>query len=786
MATSGTNAAPTAARSGRLAGAGCALAGAGAVVAYASTSSATLQAALLTAAGATAVVALVVSCVRRRPRPLAPWWLIAVACVLFLGGAVSRPWSLEQAGATRYLADGVTLSGYTALLVALWWLARAHGGLRREVLCDVLITAAAGGLAAVQHLIVPSVLLGQQALALSVLTAVYPFVDVVLVALVLDVLFSAPRHRSHQLLGAAVVALLVGDSWYAWWCTRGLLLAPAVVSTPFLAGYLLMAGAALCVPRGARRPAADGAAAPTGADEAERRRVAVDAWSPRRLAVLGVSLTTVVVLLAVRTGPAGTATRWAGVATVAVVLLLLVVRAVSAVNGQARARAVLAHRASHDPLTGLPNRDELRRLVAERTARPLPPASRHWLLYLDVDGFKRINDSWGHQTGDELLVAVAGRLRHLLGPEATLARLAGDEFVAVVTATRAELEGTAGRLLSGVAEPVRLSTTDAVVTASIGVAELHDGARTALREADAAMYEAKRAGRRRWLLFDETMRTDHGAAIELELDLRRAVDEDGFTLAYQFIVDVDDGRPVGTEALLRWARPGVGAVSPVVFVPVLEETGLVQAVGLWALEEALHQLVAWRGDGLVDDAFRMSVNVSPRQLLDPGFAERVAGLLRECGVEGAGLVLEITESSMLTEADAATANLGALRALGIGLAVDDFGTGYAALSYLRTLPVTRVKIDRSFVCGLGEDGGDSDEALVRAVVAVSRALGLGVTAEGIETPAQRDVVRRLGVRHGQGWLWARAEPAAEVSAALARRRAAPAAPVSGRTATIGA
>jgi len=742
---------------GRLGGAAFALAAAVLVLVYLA-GPPSAQDATLAVAGVTAVAALVVGCVRRRPQPQAPWWLLGVAGALFLAGSALRPWSLAQPGATSYLGDEVTLTGYAALLLALLRLARAHGGLRREVLCDVLITAATGALAAVQHLVVPSVLLGQ-ALGLSVLTAAYPLADVVLVALVLDVLFSAPRHRSHQLLGLAVVALLVGDTWYAWWCREGTLLAPAVVSTPFLIGYLLIAAAALHMPR-----SGGGAGTP-----APRR--GVDAWSPRRLAVLGASLVALLVLVAVGSAAPSPATRWATVAAVAVVLLLLVVRAVSAVNGQARARAVLAHRASHDGLTGLPNREELHRLVELRCAAPRPEGTAHWLLYLDVDGFKRVNDSWGHQTGDELLVEVAGRLRAVAGPQATLARTAGDEFVVVLTATPGAVAACAEELLAAVAAPVRLGASEAVVTASLGVAEVHADVETALREADTAMYQAKRAGRRQWLLHDDTMRTDHGAAIQLEADLRRAVEAEGLAVAYQFVVDVADGRPVGTEALLRWDRPAGGSVSPVAFVPVLEETGLIQTVGLWVLRRALHQLADWRRAGLVDARFTMSVNVSPRQLLDPAFSARVGRLLAECGVDGPGVVLEITESSMLTEADAATDNLAALRALGVGLAVDDFGTGYSALSYLRTLPVTRVKIDRSFVSGLGSAGGESDEALVRAVVAVSRALGLGVTAEGIETPAQQEVVRRLGVDHGQGWLWAKAAPGAEVTAALARRRA---------------
>ncbi|WP_208971484.1 putative bifunctional diguanylate cyclase/phosphodiesterase [Kineococcus rubinsiae] len=721
-----------------------------------------VKTALLAGAGVLSLVAVVVGVLLHRPRPAPPWWLLAVSGAFFLAGVAVRPWSLAHTGPATYLVDALSLTGYAALLTSLFWLARSHGGMRREVLCDVVIIGATGALAALQHLVLPAALIAGRPLATSVLAGVYPLVDVLLVSLVLDVVFSTPGRRSYHLLAAAVVALLVGDTVYAWWGTKGALLLPTSANLPFLASYLLIAAAALHpsqrgVPHRATAPAVSGG------------RSVFDAWSWPRLIVLGISLAGLVALITARPVDAPLVNRWSAATAVAVVLTLLVVRAVSAVNGQARARAVLAHRASHDALTDLPDREELRRLVDQRCARRGPRAGeQHWLLYLDLDGFKRINDSWGHAAGDELLREVSRRLQLVGGPQATVARLSGDEFVLVVTCGDAQVARLAEDLLREVAQPVHLSVTDAVVTASIGVAAVHGGAQTALREADAAMYQAKRAGRHQWLLYDETMRNDQGAAIELELDLRHAVDEDALDLAYQLIVAIDDARPVGTEALLRWERPLAGPVSPVVFVPILEETGLIEPVGLWALRRALRQLARWRREDLVDDAFTMSVNVAPRQLLDPRFTERVAALLQESGVAGTNLVLEITESAMLTEADAATLNLAALRGLGVGLAVDDFGTGYSALSYLRTLPVTRVKIDRSFVSGLGDSR--NDEALVRAVVAVSHALGLGVTAEGIETPAQHEVLRRLGVGHGQGWLWAKAAAPDDVSRALALHR----------------
>ena len=754
-----------------------------------------LQSIVLALAGVIAIASVISGCVIYRPRPLAPWLLMSVAGSFFLGGYAVRPWSLKQAGFGLYLVDTLTLTGYLALLVGLWWLARAHGGIRREVLCDVLIASAAAALAALQHLVVPAVLLAGRPVAMSVLSAIYPLIDVVLVCLLLDVLITAPPRRSYQLLTAAVAALLVGDLGYAWWGAQGNLLPPGVANVPFLIAYLFIAAAAWhpsqrlvftahnTTDRAVAGAAGNLAVHTTGTNreihtpiDGERTSYRPEAWSGRRLLLLGASLAGLVTLLATRPSDAPGVTRWAGVVAVAVVLALLIVRAVSAVNGLAKARAVLTHRASHDPLTELPNREELHRLIARQiSSGPAPHGRQRWLLYLDLDGFKRVNDSWGHLAGDELLREIAHRLRQTAGSEAIVARLAGDEFAIVVSTDITGMAVLGQQLLMSISAPVALSAAEVSVTTSIGVTHIQSSAQSALREADAAMYAAKRSGRSQWLLYDDTMRTDQGAAIELELDLRHAIDEGGLSLAYQLIVDIDDARPVGTEALLRWDRPVAGPVSPVVFVPVLEDTGLITRVGLWVLQQALAQLASWRQQDIVDDRFKMSVNVAPRQLMDSTFTTRVQELLRENDVPGINLILEITESSMLADADTVTKNLNELRKLGITLAVDDFGTGYSALSYLRKLPVSRVKIDRSFVSrlGSGHSDGVSDEALVRAVVAVSEALGLGVTAEGIETAAQHEVLRRLGVRHGQGWLWARAEAPDRVTAALAQARCEP-------------
>ncbi|WP_432493957.1 putative bifunctional diguanylate cyclase/phosphodiesterase [Kineococcus gypseus] len=712
-----------------------------------------VRAALMLAVGALSVACQLIGVRVHRPAPRAAWRLMPWMAGLFLLGAVARPWSAGAGGAGAHLADAFTLSGYLVLGVALTRLVRAHGGLRREVVCDVGIVAAAGALAAARFLVEPTTSVpGRDALT-SVLAGTYPLIDVVLLALAVDLVLSGPRHRSHRLLTAATAALLTGDLLYAVYGVQGVLVPPDPVNVPFLLAYLLIALATL-------DPSQATGGGRAGAEP-------LDAWSLRRLPLLAAALAALTALVAL---PAGDGRLQVATAlALAVALCLLVLRAVSAVNGQARARAVLQHRASHDPLTGLPNRQELERLLEQRLAAPPAAPVRTWLLYVDLDGFKRVNDTWGHSGGDELLRAVADQLREVVREvpsRAVVARLSGDEFVILADGDAAGAEDLAQRVLHAVERPAHLSVAEVVLSASVGVAEAHTSAAATLRDADTAMYRAKNRGRAQWAVFDESMRTALGGEIELELALRYAVDEGALTVAYQAIVDLPAHRPVGVEALLRWERPLLGPVSPVDFVPVLEDSGLIVPVGRFVLRTAVHQLARWREAGLVDAAFVMSVNVSPRQLLHPSFPGAVEEVLAETGVEGASLTLEITESSVLSNDPSTTEVLQRLRRLGVGLAVDDFGTGYSALSYLRAFPVTAVKVDRSFVSGL--DGSAGDAAVVRAVVGVARALGLHVTAEGVETPVQSRVLADLGVERGQGWLWHRAGAPDDVAALLAR------------------
>jgi diguanylate cyclase (GGDEF)-like protein len=694
------------------------------------------------------VSALVVSAVvvrRRRPGPAWSWSLVPVCAGLFLLGSALRPWANGRAGLAAFAPDPFSLAGYALLVVVLARMARAVGGLRREVVVDVLVASLAGAAAAVQFLVLPVLEVPGRSVVWSVLAGVYPLFDVVLVVLALDLIMSAPGVVAHRWLCGAVACLLVGDVGYAVMTRLGRSAPPTAFDAPFLVAYFLLVVAVLHLPRPGAAPVAP---APT-----------YDAWSAPRLVVLCVSLLGAAFLASVRTDQ-GLVGQVAAFTLLCVMIGLVLVRAVAAVNGQAAARAVLEHRATHDALTDLPGRDEFERRVTALTAGSRGSGG-HVVLFVDLDGFKRVNDTHGHVVGDLLLQEVSTRLRTVAPEGSVTARLAGDEFVLAVPGPEAAAVRCARDLLDALRRPVRLPVGDVLVSASVGVAPVLTTLSVALREADLAMYRAKSEGRNRFVLWDDALRRAVGDEVEFELDLRCAVAEQTLEVHYQAIVSIATGVPRGVEALLRWNHPLHGPISPAVFVPVLEETGLVLEVGQWVLDTALADLAGWRDAGVVGEDFLLSVNVSPRQLLEEEFADTVRDRLAAHGVAGTALLLEITESSMLEKDDRTLHLLDRLRGLGVGLAVDDFGTGYSALSYLRSFPVTRVKVDRSFVSGLGRDG--TDAAVVRAVVAVSEALGLAVTAEGVETEEQRAVLAGLGVGHGQGWLWHRAESAGDVA-----------------------
>jgi diguanylate cyclase (GGDEF)-like protein/PAS domain S-box-containing protein len=421
--------------------------------------------------------------------------------------------------------------------------------------------------------------------------------------------------------------------------------------------------------------------------------------------------------------------------------------------------------ATHDEMTRLPNRvhflDQLAHAL--ETARPGSVA----VLFVDLDHFKVINDNLGHPVGDQLLRGVGERLRAVVRERDVLSRYGGDEFIVMLTDVGATMDpvDVATRIRAEIIKPLVVEGAELHVTASIGITVVdRAGCTTAevLREADAAMYRAKARGRDRVELFAPCAHVVAGHAHRSSDDLRRGL-ECGEVLPYfQPIVNLDDGRVVGFEALARWHHPELGVLGPEQFLPIAEETGLIGDVGMTVLRAAVARLGQWRArlPGFAEGF--VSVNVGLRQLLDPGFASLVAEALGEGGLPAGALWLEVTEATLMSDVQAATVALRVLRGLGLHVTVDDFGTGYSSLTYLKRFPVEWIKVDRSFVDGLGIDSDAS--TIVEAVVRLGHSLGLGVVAEGVESPLQLERLRELGCELGQGFLFGRPRPAQLIEA----------------------
>jgi diguanylate cyclase (GGDEF)-like protein/PAS domain S-box-containing protein len=411
----------------------------------------------------------------------------------------------------------------------------------------------------------------------------------------------------------------------------------------------------------------------------------------------------------------------------------------------------LAHRAFHDELTGLPNRARFR----ARLDWILSHGEEVGVLFVDLDGFKAVNDALGHTAGDALLATFARRLRSAVNDVHVVARLGGDEFAVLVEEPGAEAAcAIAEQVMAALAEPLLVDGRELPVSASIGVATTATAVDAAelLRDADVAMYQAKARGRARYEVFTPAMHADAVERLELEADLHRAVARGEIRLVYQPLVDLATGRTVGAEALARWHHPKRGLVPPVEFIPLAEETGAVVEIGRWVLGEAARQARAWHRQ-LGEEAPPISVNVSVRQLAEGSFAEEALEVVLAAGARPQWLVLELTESMLATAAGDPVAQLAALRAAGFRLAIDDFGTGYSSLSYLSRLPVDELKIDRSFVQAL--EAGGEEAALVRMIIELAHALSLVTVAEGVETEAQMAALVAMGCQWGQGYLFAR-------------------------------
>jgi diguanylate cyclase (GGDEF)-like protein len=426
------------------------------------------------------------------------------------------------------------------------------------------------------------------------------------------------------------------------------------------------------------------------------------------------------------------------------------------------------YEALHDPLTGLPNRnlflDRLGRTLAQTQRRQTSAA----VIFLDLDQFKLVNDSLGHAAGDELLSAVAPRLEQALRPSDTIARFGGDEF-AILADVRAERDAirVAERIKTALRRPFKLRYREHFVSASMGISigSIGKEPEAMIRDADAALYRAKERGRGGYEIFDSAMRARAVEHMRIENDLRRSLDREELELQYQPIVSLRDGSIVALEALMRWRHPEYGLTSPAAFIPVAEDSQLIVPIGRWLVEEACGKAAKWQAMRPDAAPVRIAVNLSGKQIGDPELLPSVSAAIEASGIDPATLSFELTESVIFEESAISERTMRSLRGLGVRLALDDFGSGFSSLGYLKRFPLDGIKLDRSFIENVAD--GHTDAQIVRAVVQMARALGLEIVAEGVETAEQLAAVRELGCHQAQGFYFLPPVPADEVPGMLA-------------------
>lgn len=713
-----------------------------------------------------AVGAIAWSVRRRRPAVPSVWWAVAAALVLFGAGGAARDvlHTLGNLTATRSLVpDSLSIPGYALLGLALLRIVLARtrdSGHRVEIIGDALIA----GVALVGYcwafLIEPVLARLGSPEPVRVILVCYPALSLFLVVTTLQIAFSSGSRptSTEQLLVISMCCMFAGDALWMIAELHAQLGIGELPATVLDLPYTLAAAGAATL---ATRPSMVGLAA--------RREEVRERWSAGRIVLVAVAFTAPAALL-FTTADRSLGERLVLVVITAVLTGLGIVQILEALRASARSAGLLRYLATHDSLTGLANRRLLERRLDEALSAAAS-GSLVALLFLDLDRFKLINDTLGHAQGDELLTRMAARLTGSLGPGTLVARIGGDEFLILLDRRQAVGDAlqVANELRRVVSQPVTLSGGEFHVTASIGVACAVPGRSPAaaeglIREADTALYQAKEAGRDTVAVFDDSMRTGLAERVDLERDLRHAVEHRELHLVYQPIVRMSTGEVTGFEALVRWAHPTLGVILPSRFISIAEESDVIVEMGSFVLDEALRQLAEIRrlpGFGRL----RVAVNVSAIQLRDESFVERVDLALHKHDLPGTALCLELTESAMMRDPNAAVIMLERLRSLDVEIAVDDFGTEYSSLAYLHRLPIDVLKIDRSFVEGLKGDGGPA-ESLVRAIVAMAGALAIETIAEGVETVEQARRLRDLRCDAVQGYLYARPARGDQLASAL--------------------
>ena len=701
----------------------------------------------------------------RRNRPMVRWgWMVTCAAlVLFVGGGAAREWlhTLGNLASSRSLVpDLITMPGYVLLGVGLTAMASSGRPSHRrdfDVMLDSVIAALGVFVLEWAYMIAPALSHAHVPVRTRVLLACYPAMSTFLVATGMRIAFRgrAQRIRAHQYLAVSFLCLLIGDVLYMLADARLMSYRGTFLDIPYGLAFIA-AGSGVLHPSMAMQVAPTARARPTP--------------TKARLGFVALALGLPAVVSAF--GPASSRSDRYVVSSIALLLTAFAIWRVNrALGAHAYAELQLTHQATHDILTGLPNRRVAGAFITECLARAALSGRIVGLLFLDIDRFKMVNDTFGHSTGDELLLAVARRLQ--TGTQATdlVARLGGDEFVIVIDGLRGASDAiqTALRIHDLLKTPFNIGGAEVFATASIGVAcgggaAAPTDAETLIRDADLAMYQAKGAGRDGVAMFSEDVHGQVAERLRIERDLRHAVERHELAVHYQPIFSLTTGAIEGFEALLRWSHPIDGPISPDVFIPIAEETGLIVAIGEWVLNEACRAMASWRHELAGAHHLTVAVNVSARQFRSE-LLDVVKATLRLHDLPASALRIELTESMLISTSPATTEILTELREMGVGISIDDFGTGYSSLAYLQRYPVDCVKIDRSFVAPLSEDD-TAQESLVAAIIAMCGALDMKTVAEGIEVESQHRKLRDLGCDLGQGWLFGRAMPFSDVSILL--------------------
>jgi diguanylate cyclase (GGDEF)-like protein len=693
----------------------------------------------------------------RKHKPDGLIWPTLIAIAALSAAAQIFDGSFTQQPALQAIPESLFL-GVQVLLAAglLFIIRRRLGSDPASVLADGLIVALGAWFVLWIGLLQPISKLANQTILVSVLTGATLGISAIVLFSLATLLFGdASRPTSVWLVSGAISFTLLGDFLYSAVNSGRIDIAQTHASSAYIL-CLFFASSAFVHP-------SISSLTQHGPERTQRPLLS-------RLIVTTAALTVPVLVLAL-SDPADNTDRIVRAISIFVLTAAVTARVIHAVRANAKTQQQLIFSAQTDALTGLPNRTLMLAHVGNALIGAWQESRQPTVLFIDVDRFKNINDSLGHQAGDNVLVAVSQRLRNALPDRCIVGRISGDEFVVLDAQTSSQTDAVllADRILESFNEPLSLKQGDVFVSASIGVATYNPTitatADDLLRHADTAMYRAKDAGRNCVAVFNESMLERVTQRLAVETALYRALERRELRLVHQPIVDIEMGDVVGFEALMRWQREDGSMISPAEFIPIAEETGTIIPIGAWALLEALTHLRGWISEGACRSDATISVNVSPRQLHDPNFVAVVSEALIRSHVPAEQLWLEITEGVMIAQPDQALVTLTKLCDIGVRIAIDDFGTGYSSLSLLQKFPIHRLKIDKSFVSGVADDM--NARSLVRTIIAMGDSLGLDMVAEGVESVRQLQTLAELRCSKAQGYLISHPVPPSAISQTVA-------------------